>query len=42
MVLTHWGQDKMAADSIFKLIFLNESYCILILISLKFISKGLI
>ena len=35
--------DKMAAilaDDIFKCIFLNEKFCILIQISLKFICKG--
>ena len=43
--LTHWSQDKMAAifaDDIFKCIFLNESFLILIKISLKYVPKGLI
>ena len=30
----------MFADDIFKLIFLNKNCCILIKISLKFVSKG--
>ena len=41
--LTHLPLDKMAAilaDNIFKCIFLNEKFCILIKISLKFIPKG--
>ena len=41
--LTHLPLDKMAAilaDDIFKCIFLNEKFCILIRISLKFAAKG--
>ena len=41
-VQTQGGWDKMAAffaHGIFKCIFLNESYCILIQISLKFVPK---
>ena len=41
-ILTHWGQDKMAAlfaDDIFKCIFLTENAWILINISLKFLPK---
>ena len=41
--LTHLPRDKMAAilaDNIFKCIFLNEKFCILIKISLKFVPKG--
>ena len=37
----HTGQNgRNFADDIFKCIFLNENFCILIRISLKFISKG--
>ena len=42
-ISTHWDWDKMAAtlaDDIFKCIFLNENYRILIQISLKFIPKS--
>ena len=42
-VLTHLQPDKMAAimaDNIFKCIFLNEKFRILIKIWLKFIRKG--
>ena len=41
--LTHLPLDKMAAicaDYIFKSIFLNETFCILIKISLKLVPKG--
>ena len=41
--LTYWGLDKMAAilaDNIFKCIYLNESYIILIQISLKFVPRS--
>ena len=41
--LTHLPLDKMAAilaDDIFKCIFLNEKFCIVIWISLKFVPKG--
>ena len=41
--LTHLPLDKMAAilaDDIFNCIFLNEKFCILIQISLKFVPKG--
>ena len=41
--LIHWRRDKMAAiflDDIFKCIFLNEKFCILVKISLKFVPKG--
>ena len=40
---THCGRNKMTAihtDDIFKRIFVNEKYCILIRISLKFVAKG--
>ena len=40
---THLPLDKMAAsltDNIFKCIFMNEKFCILIGISLKFVPKG--
>ena len=37
-LLTHWGWDKMAANT-FKCIFLNENVWILIKISLKFVPK---
>ena len=42
-MLTHLPLDNMAAimaDNIIKCIFLNEKFCILIKISLKFIRKG--
>ena len=42
-MLTHLPLDKMAAifaDDIFKCIFLNEKFCILIQISVKFIARG--
>ena len=42
-ILTHWGQDKMAAifpDDIFKWIFLNENVWISINISLNFVPRG--
>ena len=32
--------DKMAADDVFISIFVNERFCILIRISLQFVSKG--
>ena len=41
--LTHLPLDKMAgilADNIFRCIFVNEMFCILIKISLKFVAKG--
>ena len=41
--LTHWDRDKMTAifsDNIFKCIFLNENFPILIKISLKFIHES--
>ena len=41
--LTHLPLDKMAAtfaDNIFRCIFVNEKFCILIEISLKFVPKG--
>ena len=34
--------SAILADDIFKWIFMNEKFCILILISLKFVPKGLI
>ena len=43
VILTHLPLDKMAtilADNIFKYIFVNENFCILIDISLKFVPKG--
>ena len=44
--LTHLSLDKMAAisqDDIFRCIFMNEKFCILIQISLKFVpNRGLI
>ena len=43
VMLTHLPLDKMAAilaDDIFKCIFVNEKYHILIKISLKFVPKG--
>ena len=39
-VLTHLPMDKMAADDIFKCIFLNENVWISIKISLNFIPKS--
>ena len=42
-LLTHPPLDKMAAilaDDIFRCIFMNEKFCILIKISLKFVPKG--
>ena len=42
-VLTQLPLDKMAdtfTDDIFKYIFVNEKFCILIKISLKFVPKG--
>ena len=42
-LFAHLPLDKMAAilaDNIFKHIFLNEKFCILIKISLKFVPKG--
>ena len=43
-VLTHLPLDRMAAilTDIFKCNFLNEKFCILIEISLKFVPSGLI
>ena len=41
--LTHLPLDKIAAilaDNIFKCIFLNDKFCILIKISLKFVPRG--
>ena len=41
-ILTHWGQDTMAAifaDDIFNFIFLNENAEILCKISLRFVPK---
>ena len=38
--LTYRVRDKMAADDIFKRIFVNENVCISIKISLKFVPKG--
>ena len=38
--LTHPALDKMAVDDIFKCIFMNEKFCILILISPKFVLKS--
>ena len=43
--VTHLPLDKMAAisaDDIFRCIFVNEKFCILIKISLKIVPKGLI
>ena len=43
--LTHLPLDEMAAilaDDIFRCIFVNEKFCILIKISLKIVPKGLI
>ena len=40
MSLTQFPLDKMAADYIFRCIFMNEKFCILIKISLKFVPKG--
>ena len=43
VMLTHLPLDKMAAtfaDDIFKCIFLNKKFCILIQISVKFIARG--
>ena len=42
MLLTHWGQDKMAAfpNNIFNCIFLNENVWISNKISLNFFPKG--
>ena len=43
--LTHLPLDKTAkilADDIFKCIFFNEEFCILIKISLKFVPRDLI
>ena len=40
--LTHWSWDKMAAtfaDDIFKCIFVNEKFCILIEIPLEVVPK---
>ena len=41
--LTHWGREngRHFADDIFKWIFVNEKYDILIPISSKFVTKGL-
>ena len=44
-LLTHFPLDNMAAilaDNIFRCIFMNEKFCILIEISLKFVPKGTI
>ena len=44
-LLTPLPLDKMAAivaDDLFRCIFVNEKFCILIKISLKFVHKGLI
>ena len=41
--LTHLPRDKMAAilaDDIFKCIFVNEKFCMLIKISMKFVPEG--
>ena len=38
VLLTHLSLDKM--EDIFKCIFVNEKFCILIQISLKFVPKG--
>ena len=41
--LTHWGprqNGRQFSDDVFKHIFLNEDYCILIEISFKFVSHG--
>ena len=42
LISTHWGRGELAAftDDIFKYIFMNEKFCILIQISMKFVSKG--
>ena len=40
--LIHWGRDKMAtiSDDLFECIFMNENVCILIKISMEFVSRG--
>ena len=38
-MLTHLPLDKMAADNIFRCLFVNENICILIKISRNFVPK---